>query len=149
MADTVASILRDKGSDVWSTPPDASVYDAIALMAGKSVGALLVMDGAALVGILSERDYARKVILQGRSSKDTRVVDIMASPVITVSPSNTVYECMELVTARRIRHLPVVDGDKVVGIVSIGDLVRKIVAAQQETIEHLHEYISGPRIRAS
>jgi CBS domain-containing protein len=146
MPETVASILRDKGSDVWSTRPDASVYDAIALMAGKSVGALIVLDDGLLVGILSERDYARKVILQGRSSKDTQVAEIMASPVFTVRPSSTVYECMELVTAKRIRHLPVVDDNKVVGIVSIGDLVRKIVAAQRETIQHLHEYIAGPTV---
>jgi CBS domain-containing protein len=143
MAGPIASILRHKGSDVWSISPKASVYEAIALMAGKSVGAVLVMDGAALVGILSERDYARKVILQGRSSKDTQVGDIMTTPVIVVSPGHTVHQCMELVTANRIRHLPVVEGDKVVGIVSIGDLVRKIVATHEETINHLHEYIVG------
>jgi CBS domain-containing protein len=143
MADTVASILLHKGSDVWSIPPDASVYDAIALMAGRSVGALLVMQGGALVGILSERDYARKVVLQGRSSKDTRVSEIMTSPVISVSSKHDVHDCMELVTAHRIRHLPVVDGDRVAGIVSIGDLVRKIVATHEETITHLHEYIVG------
>jgi len=118
MADTVASVLRHKGSDVWSIGPDASVYDAIALMAGKSVGALLVIDRAMLVGILSERDYARKVILQGRSSKDTRVADIMTAPVISVTPAHTVHQCMEMVTSNRIRHLPVVDAGKVVGIVT-------------------------------
>jgi CBS domain-containing protein len=143
MADTVASVLRHKGSDVWSIGPDASVYDAIALMAGKSVGALLVIDRAMLVGILSERDYARKVILQGRSSKDTRVADIMTAPVISVTPAHTVHQCMEMVTSNRIRHLPVVDAGKVVGIVTIGDLVRKIVATHEETIHHLHEYIVG------
>jgi len=143
MSDTVASVLRHKGSDVWSIGPDASVYDAIALMAGKSVGALLVIDRAMLVGILSERDYARKVILQGRSSKDTRVADIMTAPVISVTPAHTVHQCMEMVTANRIRHLPVVDAGRVVGIVTIGDLVRKIVATHEETIHHLHEYIVG------
>lgn len=143
MADTVASILGLKGSDVWSIRPVASVYDAIALMAGKSVGAVLVMNGAALVGILSERDYARKVVLQGRSSKDTPVVDIMSSPVMTVSPADTIQACMKLVTAKRIRHLPVVEGGRVVGIVSIGDLVRRIVETQEETIHDLHTYITG------
>src|SRR5262245_55864884 len=107
MADTVASVLQHKGSEVWSIRPDASVYEAIALMAGKGVGALLVMDGTALVGILSERDYARKVVLQGRSSRDTRVLDIMSMPVLCVSPKQTIHECMEMVTAHRIRHLPV------------------------------------------
>jgi CBS domain-containing protein len=143
MTDTVASVLRHKGSDVWSIGPQASVYDAIALMAGKGVGALVVMDAALLVGILSERDYARKVILQGRSSRDTRVVDIMSAPVISVTPTYTVHECMEIVTANRIRHLPVIDAGRVVGIVTIGDLVRKIVATHEETIHHLHEYIVG------
>lgn len=143
MADTVASVLRHKGSDVWSIGSEASVYDAIALMAGKGVGALLVMDRAMLVGILSERDYARKVILQGRSSRDTRVADIMSTPVIAVGPEHTVHQCMEMVTANRIRHLPVVDAGRVVGIVTIGDLVRKIVATHEETIHHLHEYIVG------
>jgi CBS domain-containing protein len=143
MTDTVASVLRHKGGDVWSIAPDASVYDAIALMAGRSVGALLVMDRTSLVGILSERDYARKVILQGRSSKDTRVSDIMTTPVISVTPAHTIHQCMEIVTANRIRHLPVVDGVRVMGIVSIGDLVRKIVATHEETIHHLHDYIGG------
>lgn len=147
MADTVASILQHKGSDVWSVQPDSSVYEAIALMAGKSVGAVLVMDRTTLLGILSERDYARKVILQGRSSKETRVSEIMTTPVISVSSRDTVHECMEIVTANRIRHLPVVDGGKVVGIVSIGDLVRKIVATHEETIHHLHEYIVGSQVR--
>jgi CBS domain-containing protein len=147
MADTVAAVLRHKGSDVWSVRPESSVYDAIALMAGKSVGAVLVMDHDELRGILSERDYARKVILQGRSSKDTRVAEIMTTPVISVSPSTTVHECMEIVTASRIRHLPVVEGGRVMGIVSIGDLVRKIVATHEETIHHLHEYIVGSQVR--
>ena len=146
MPDTVASVLRHKGPQIWSIGPDASVYDAIALMAGKSVGALLVIDSAMLVGILSERDYARKVVLQGRSSKETRVADIMTTPVISVTPAHTVHQCMEMVTANRIRHLPVVDAGKVVGIVSIGDLVRKIVATHEETINHLHEYIVGTQV---
>jgi CBS domain-containing protein len=147
MSDTVASILQHKGSVVWSIEPSASVYDAIALMAGRSVGALLVVEGDQLVGILSERDYARKVVLQGRSSKETRVAEIMSSPVISVSPRDGVRECMELVTARRIRHLPVLDGGRIAGIVSIGDLVRRIVATHEETITHLHEYIVGSQSR--
>jgi signal-transduction protein with cAMP-binding, CBS, and nucleotidyltransferase domain len=146
MAETVASVLQHKGSDIWWISPDASVFDAIALMAGKSVGAVLVMDQAQLLGIVSERDYARKVILQGRSSKETRVADVMTAPVITVTPRTTVHECMEIVTLNRIRHLPVVDADRVVGIVSIGDLVRKIVATHEETIHHLHEYIVGSQV---
>ena len=146
MADTVASILQHKGSNVWSVTPDASVYDAIALMAGKSIGAVLVMDGQAIVGILSERDYARKVVLQGRSSKDTRVADIMTAPVVSVEPTTTVRECMEICTAKRIRHLPVVENGTVSGVVSIGDLVRKLVATHEETILHLHEYIVGTQV---
>jgi CBS domain-containing protein len=148
MPDTVASVLRHKGGDVWSVPPDTSVYDAIALMAGRSVGAVLVMTEAELLGIVSERDYARKVILQGRSSKETTVAEIMTTPVISVTPRHTVHECMEIVTANRIRHLPVVEAGRVVGIVSIGDLVRKIVATHEETIHHLHEYIVGPQVAA-
>ena len=143
MPDTVASVIQHKGSHVWSVSPDSFVYDAIALMAGKSIGSVLVMEGAMVVGILSERDYARKVVLQGRSSKDTRVVDIMTSPVITVGPKQTVHQCMELVTTYRIRHPPVVDADRAVGVVSIGDLVRKIVVTQEETIGQLHQYIVG------
>ena len=146
MADTVASILQHKGSDVWSVSPQASVFDAIATMAGKSVGAVLVMSGVELVGILSERDYARKVILQGRSSKDTSVSEIMSAPVISVAPDTTVHHCMEIVTTNRIRHLPVVDQGRVVGVVSIGDLVRKLVATHEETINHLHEYIVGSQV---
>ena len=143
MADTVNSILRDKGHDVWSVSPDESVFRAISLMADKSVGALVVIDGQALVGIVSERDYARKVALQEKSSKDTPVRDIMTSPVLSVSPNHTVDDCMRIVTANRIRHLPVVEGEKVVGVVSIGDLVQRVISTQGETIQYLHEYIVG------
>jgi len=146
MTDTVASILTHKGEKVWSVGPDSSVYDAIALMAGKSIGAVLVIDDETVAGILSERDYARKVVLQGRSSKDTRVADIMSTPVMSVSSSTTVHECMELCTSNRIRHLPVMEDGKVVGIVSIGDLVRKTVATHEETILHLQEYIIGSQV---
>src|SRR4029453_9805016 len=124
MPDKVSSILRYKGHDVWSVDPDQSVFQAISLMADKGVGALLVIAGGTLVGIVSERDYARKVVLQGKSSRDTSVRDIMTSPVVSVSPDHTVDECMRIVTTKRIRHLPVVHGEAAVGVVSIGCLVR-------------------------
>jgi CBS domain-containing protein len=143
MADTVSSILRYKGTHVWAVSPDNSVLQAMSLMADKDIGALVVIGGETLVGIVSERDYARKVVLQGRSSKDTLVKDIMSCPVVSVSPNHTVDECMRIVTARRIRHLPVVQSDKVVGVVSIGDLVQKVISTQGETIQYLQEYIVG------
>jgi len=143
MSETIASILKNKGCNLWSVDPEATIYDAIALMAEKSIGALVVISEGKLVGIVSERDYARKVILQGRSSKDTRVREIMTGSVITVTPQNTVDECMRIITNRRVRHLPVMAGDEVMGIVSIGDLVRAIIAEQAATIDHLHSYIAG------
>ena len=146
VTDTIASVLKGKGGTIFAVRPGDSVYDAIAMMADRGVGALLVMDGARLVGIISERDYARKVILQGRSSRATSVSDIMTQSLITVTPEHTVDECMRLVTEYRIRHLPVLEGDTVVGVVSIGDLVRSIISAQAETIDHLHTYIHGAAI---
>jgi CBS domain-containing protein len=145
LPDAVSTVLRRKNSDrpVLSIGPDASVYEAIAMMAENSIGALLVVSNALLVGILSERDYARKVVLQSRSSKDTRVSDIMSTPVITVSPAHTVEECMRLMTDKRIRHLPVVEGATIAGIVSIGDLVRSVITLQGETIQYLQQYING------
>lgn len=143
MSDTVGAILQYKGHDVWSVSPDDSVFQAIRLMADKGVGALVVIAGEMLVGIISERDYARKVVLQGKSSKDTRVGDIMSSPVFSVGPNHTVDDCLRIVTSKRIRHLPVVQGEKVVGVVSIGDLVRKVISTQGETIQYLQEYIVG------
>jgi CBS domain-containing protein len=143
MAHTVSLILRYKGPDVWSVSPDDSVFRALSLMAEKGVGALVVIAGERLVGIVSERDYARKVALQGKSSKDTPVSDIMTSPVLFVSPAHTVDDCMRIVTAERIRHLPVVQDDKVVGVVSIGDLVRNVISTQGDTIQYLQEYIVG------
>jgi CBS domain-containing protein len=139
---TVGTVLRQKAQEIWSTTPDASVYEAIAMMADKQVGALLVMQHGALVGIISERDYARKVILQERSSKETTVRQIMSSPVISVSLQHTVGECMRLVTDHRFRHLPVEDHGKVVGMISIGDLVNSMISEQEARIRHLEAYIS-------
>ena len=138
---TVRTLLERKGRAIFSVEPQASVLDAIRLMAERHVGALLVMRGGALEGIVSERDYALKVILRGRSATDTAVRDIMSSPVLTVSLDTTVPQCMQLVTDRRVRHLPVVDGGRVVGMVSIGDLVKAVIADQQQQIEQLETYI--------
>ncbi len=143
MSEKIASILNNKNSRIWSTDPEATVYDAIALMADKAIGALLVLSEGELVGVISERDYARKIILHGRSSKDTRVREIMTSPPITVTPEHTVDECMRIVTEHRVRHLPVLDQDKLVGVISIGDLVNAIIEAQAHTIHQLHTYIAG------
>jgi len=141
--DTVASILESKGRDVLSISPDATVYEAIAAMADNQVGALLVLSGRELVGIISERDYARKVILRGRSSKETLVHEVMTPSPITVRMSNTVDECMRIVTDNRIRHLPVVDNGELQGLVSIGDLVKTIISSQAYTIDELHAYIEA------
>lgn len=143
MAENVGSILFDKGGNIWSVGPDATVYDAIAMMMEKRIGALLVIAHGLLVGIVSERDYARKVILQGRSSKDTPVKEIMTRSVITVSPEHSVDECMRIMTEHRIRHLPVLEGSKLAGVVSIGDLVKVIISEQAHTIGQLHTYISN------
>lgn len=136
-------LLALKGKDVWSIDPDAPVLEAIRLMADRHIGAVPVMRGAELLGILSERDYARKVILMGRSSADTPVRDIMSTPVTTISPDEAVHNCMEIMTQQRIRHLPVVDKGKVVGMISIGDLVKAVIEEQQQTIDQLERYIAS------
>ena len=138
---TVRQLLEGKPADVFSIAPDAAVIDAIRLMAERRVGALLVMEGPRLAGIVSERDYARKVVLQGRSSKDTPVRDIMTAQVVTVTPADSTEHCMELVTNSRIRHLPVLDGEQVVGVLSIGDLVKAVIEMQRQDIDQLQRYI--------
>lgn len=140
---TVERLLEAKGYDIWSITPDASVYDAVKLMADKAVGALLVLESGNLVGIISERDCTRKVILQEREPKDTPVREIMTSDVISVRPAQTVVECMALVTAKRIRHLPVLADDQLIGIVSIGDLVKDIISEKEFMIQQLENYIKG------
>ena len=141
--DTIDSVLSLKGRQLWSIAPTATVYEAVEKMSEKGVGALLVMSEGQLAGIISERDYARKVILKDRSSKQTLVREIMASSLITVTPRHNVEECMRMMTENRIRDLPVVDRDQVVGIVSIGDLVNWIITAHEETIDQLQSYIAG------
>ena len=139
----VKHLLDNKGTEIISITEDASVLDAIRLMAERAVGSLLVMDGDVLKGIVTERDYARKVIVKGRASDTTRVGEIMTAEVCTATIEQTVNDCMTIMTNRRIRHLPIVVDDNVVGMISIGDLVQAIIADQQEEIQHLEQYISG------
>ena len=142
---TVKDILRTKGQDVWSIIPDATVYEALTLMGDKNVGALVVLDGETVVGIISERDYARKVILHGRSSKEIPVSDIMTTSVYYVRPEQNIQECMELMTDKHVRHLPAMENDRLIGVISIGDVVKAIIAEHESTIKHLEDYITGGR----
>ena len=144
MAMTIVRQLLDvKGHDIWSIGPGSMVYDALRMMADKDVGALLVMEDDRLVGIVSERDYARKVILKGKASMETRVGEIMTNVLFTIHPDQTIHECMELMTNKHIRHLPVVFENKVIGIISIGDVVKDIIYQQRETIKDLERFVTG------
>lgn len=143
--ETARQLLRGKGHQVWSVSPDDTVYHALELMAEKNIGAVLVTEGDDIVGIMSERDYARKVILKGKFSKDTPVREIMTERVLFVTPDHTVRECLALMTQRRFRHLPVMDQGKLAGLISIGDVVKALIADQEFTIEQLENYITGRR----
>ena len=142
---TIRQILGIKGGEIWSVTPDETVYNAIRLMAEKNVGALMVLEGDHMRGIVSERDYARKVILKGKSSKETHVKEIMTSELITIGPDQSIEECMGLMTHKHIRHLPVVDNEKLMGVISIGDVVKAIISEKELTIKHLENYITGGR----
>jgi CBS domain-containing protein len=143
VAGTINGILAQKGSTVWSIAPAAMVFDAIALMADKNVGALPVVEDERLIGIISERDYTRKVILKGKSSKDTCVEEIMTRQLVTAKPTDTVIDCMRVMTEKRVRHLPVMEGSKIVGVLSIGDVVKWVISAQAAAIDNLEQYITG------
>ena len=140
---TVESVLKQKKTDLWSVSPQTKVFDAIKMMAEKNIGALLVVDGKTLIGIATERDYARKVVLLGKSSKETPVRDILCLPMVKAKPSNSVDECLRLMTENRVRHLPILDGETVIGVVSIGDLVNWVISAQDVTIKQMENYIAG------
>ena len=142
---TVKDILLTKGEDVWAITPEATVFEGLQIMADRNVGALVVLDGETVAGILSERDYARKVILHGRSSKELKVKEIMSSRVYYVSPEQNIEDCMALFTDKRVRHLPVLENNRLAGIISIGDVVKAIIADQESTIKHLENYITGGR----
>lgn len=137
----VSELLQAKEHEVWSVTPNTSVYDSLKLMADKNVGALLVLDADKVVGVFSERDYARKVILEGKSSKELSVKEIMSTEVVSVNPSQSIDECMALMTNKRIRHLPVLEGNRLVGIISIGDVVKATISEREVTITHLENYI--------
>ncbi|MBL4672856.1 MAG: CBS domain-containing protein [Arenicella sp.] len=139
----VGNILTSKGQEIWSIAPDKSIFDALEIMADKNVSGLLVLESGKLVGIFTERDYARKLILKGKSSKNTNVSDLMSKNILYVKSKNTVEDCMKLMTAKRVRHLPVIDSGRLIGIVTIGDLVKQIISEQQTTIHQLENYISG------
>jgi len=140
---TIRHLLEEKGSDVWAIDPDDSVFNAVTEFSRKDIGGLLVMEGEEIVGIITERDYARNVILMGKTSPETPVCEIMTTNVVTVSPDQTALECMEIMTEKRIRHLPVIDNGRLLGMVSIGDLVKQIISDQKHTIEELENYRKG------
>jgi CBS domain-containing protein len=142
-AGTISEILHHKGGPLWTVSPDTTVFDAIQMMSDKNIGALLVTSGDRLVGLISERDYTRKVALKGKSSKSLQVGEIISRDTVKVTPAHSVEECLRLMTEHRVRHLPVLDGDKILGVVSIGDLVNWIISAQTTTINQLETYISG------
>ncbi len=139
----VRQLLHKKGHQIWSIGPDASVYEALELMSVKEIGALMVVEGSAIFGVMSERDYARNVVLKGRLSKDTRVREIMTTQLVPAHPDDSVQECMELMTEHRVRHLPILEEGRLLGVISIGDLVKSIISEQQFMIEQLEHYISG------
>ena len=140
---TIDAILNQKSGDVWSVEPDATVYEAVAKMAEKNVGALVVMEGDILVGIISERDYTRKVMLRGKRSRETQVSEIMSTHLTTVGPKESVDHCLQYMTDKRVRHLPVVENGRLRGVISIGDLVKHVISIQSATLDHLERYISG------
>ena len=140
---TIDAILNQKSREIFTIPPDAAVFEAIEMMDNKNVGALLVMDGKKLVGMFSERDYTRKIVLRGKRSRETKVAEIMSTNLTVTHPREPVEKCLRLMTDKRIRHLPVLDGDKVVGVISIGDLVKWVISCQSAAIAHLENYISG------
>jgi len=142
---TARDLLREKGTQIYSTAPDATVYDALQLMAEKNIGALIVFDGDRLLGLISERDYARKIVLKNKFSRETAVADIMTRDVVTVAPDKNLEDCMELITRHRVRHLPVIENDRVLGIISIGDIVKGIIDHKEFVIEQLEYYIKGWR----
>jgi CBS domain-containing protein len=142
---TVRTVLQTKKNELWSIPPDAVVFEALKIMAEKNIGALLVTQKESLVGIFSERDYARKIVLKGESSRTTAVKDVMTSAVMTVTPEQSIDECMALMTEKHIRHLPVVENGKLIGLISIGDVVKAIISEHKYTIQQLENYITGSR----
>jgi CBS domain-containing protein len=142
---SVAAILKKKGSEVFKIPPDATVFDALQLMSEKDVGCLVVEKEERIVGIISERDYARKIVLKGKFSKDVKVSEIMTTEVVSVDPDEDIERCMELMTHHRARHLPVFENDRLIGIISVGDIVKAIIEKQEETIKQLENYIRGTR----
>ncbi len=139
----ISALLHHKGAALWSVAPETTVFEAIKLMADKNIGSLLVMSGGRLVGVFTERDYTRKIALQGKRSKETQVREILSGEIVSVTPQHTVEECMRLMTEKRVRHLPVLDGEKVTGLVSIGDLVNWTISAQDAAIAQMEQYIAG------